>query len=257
VAELEPNGALPDLPAAERRALARQRLVGRLLAPVWVPAAAAVLRFGAGWRIEGARQARERYRRLRAEAAAPLLVCANHLTLVDSFLVAAALGSPAFFVRRYDSLPWNVPEAANFAATWWSRALIYLMKCVLVRRGGERREAALVLSRLAHLMRAGEAALLFPEGGRSRTGRVDVESAAYGVGRLVKALPGCLVLCVYLRGADQATWSDFPRRGERFRVEVSLYEPKPDAPGLRGSREIARGILARLAEMEVRVLARE
>jgi 1-acyl-sn-glycerol-3-phosphate acyltransferase len=257
MAALEPSGALPAVTPAERRALARQRLVGRVLAPVWVPLAAAALRFGAGWRIEGAREARERYRRLRAESSAPLLVCANHLTLVDSFLVAAALGTPAFFVRRFDALPWNVPESANFAFSWWSRALVYLMKCVPVQRGGERREAARVLTRVAHLLKSGEAVLLFPEGGRSRSGRVDVDAAAYGVGRVVKAVPGCLVLCVYLRGAGQATWSDFPRRGERLRVEVALHEPKVDTAGLRGSREIARGILARLAEMEARVLARD
>jgi 1-acyl-sn-glycerol-3-phosphate acyltransferase len=257
VRDLDGAGALPDLPAAERRALARQRLVGRVLAPVWVPLAAAVMRFGLGWRIEGAREARARYRRLRAESRAPLLVCANHLTLVDSFVVAAALGTPGFFLRDYASLPWNVPEARNFAATWWSRALVYLMKCVPVRRGGERREAALVLARLAHLMRRGEVALVFPEGGRSRSGRVDVDAAAYGVGRLLKALPGCLVLCVYLRGEGQGTWSDLPRRGERFRVELSVLEPKSDASGLRGSRDIARGILARLAEMESRRLDRQ
>jgi 1-acyl-sn-glycerol-3-phosphate acyltransferase len=257
VAALEPSGALPDVTPAERQALARQRLVGRLLAPAWVPLAAAAMRFGAGWRIENAREARACYRRLRAESSAPLLVCGNHLTLVDSFLVAWALGAPGFFVRRFDALPWNVPEAANFAFTWWSRALVYLMKCVPVQRGGERREAARVLARVAHLLRGGDAVLLFPEGGRSRSGRVDVDAAAYGVGRVVKAVPGCLVLCVYLRGAGQASWSDFPRRGERFRVDVALHEPKADTAGLRGSREIARGILARLAEMEARVLARD
>jgi hypothetical protein len=105
-------------------------------------------------------------------------------------------------------------------------------------------------------MRGGDVALVFPEGGRSRSGRVDVDAAAYGVGRLAKAIPGCLVLCVYLRGVGQATWSDLPRRGERFHVELSVLEPKTDASGLRGSRDIARGILARLAEMESRCLDR-
>jgi 1-acyl-sn-glycerol-3-phosphate acyltransferase len=132
---LDGGCALPDLPAEERRALARQRLVGRLLAPGWVPLAAVAMRWLLGWRIDGAREARESYRRLRAESRAPLLVCANHLTLVDSLLVASALGTPGFFVRHYESLPWNVPEATNFAATWWSRALVYLMKCLPIRRG--------------------------------------------------------------------------------------------------------------------------
>ena len=124
------------------------------------------------------------------------------------------------------------------------------MKCLPIRRGGDRKEGALVLARLAHLLARGEVGLVFPEGGRSRSGRVDVDAAAYGVGRLVKAVPGCRVLCVYLRGAGQATWSDLPARGERFRVALAALEPKSDAAGLRGSLAIARQIVGRLIELE-------
>lgn len=244
--------ALPPLGAEERSRLARQRRVGRLLSPLWVPLSVALMALGMDWRIENARATRERYRRLRAESRAPLLVCANHLTLVDSFLVAWALGSPLFYLRHYAALPWNVPEERNFAAAWWSRALVYTMKCLPIRRGADRKEAARVLARLAYLIGGGDVGLLFPEGGRSRSGRVEADAAAYGVGRLVKALPGCRVLCVYLRGAQQATWSDLPVRGERFRVRMETLEPKSDAAGLRGSLEISRQIVALLLELEAR-----
>lgn len=246
----ESAGALPSLSAGELARLQRQRRIGRLLAPLWLPLAAALMAFGWGWRVENARALRARYRRLRRESRAPLLVCANHLTMVDSFVIAWALGSPLFYLRDYASLPWNVPEERNFAASFWSRALVYVMKCLPIRREADRREAALVLARLAHLIGRGDVGLVFPEGGRSRSGRVDPDAAAYGVGRLVKALPGCSVLCVYLRGEGQESWSDLPRRGERFRAELSLLEPKSDALGLRGSLEIARQIVGRLAEME-------
>jgi 1-acyl-sn-glycerol-3-phosphate acyltransferase len=244
--------ALPPLSGEERSRLARQRRVSRLLSPLWVPAATAVMSFGMGWRIENARELREGYRRLRAESREPLLMCANHLTLVDSFLVAWALGSPLFYLQHFAALPWNLPEERNFAASWWSRALVYAMKCLPIRRGADRKEGALVLARLAHLLRAGEVGLVFPEGGRSRSGRVEIDSAAYGVGRLVKAVPGCRVLCVYLRGASQESWSDLPARGERFRGALASLEPKSDAPGLRGSLEIARQIVGRLVELEAR-----
>ena len=111
--------ALPPLSARGATPLARQRRVSRLLSPVWVPLSAALMYAGMGWRIESARELRERYRRLRAESRAPLLVCANHLTLVDSFLVAWALGSPLWYLRHFPSLPWNLPEERNFAARWW------------------------------------------------------------------------------------------------------------------------------------------
>ena len=106
------------------------------------------------------------------------------------------------------------------------------------------------LARVTWLLERGDVVLLFPEGGRSRSGRVELDSAAYGVGRVVKALPGCRVLCVYLRGEHQEGWSDLPRRGERFHARLAEIEPKSDRTGLRGSLEIARQIVARLSEME-------
>jgi 1-acyl-sn-glycerol-3-phosphate acyltransferase len=246
----------PSLGFDEIRRLRIQRWLGRVTALAWAPLAAAVLRLGLGWRIEGVGELRARYRRLRASSDAPLLVCANHLTLVDSFLVASALGSPWWYVRHYSSLPWNTPERTNFATSWWMRTAIYLMKCVPIERGGDRGLVAGTLARLVWLLGRGDAVLLFPEGGRSRTGRVDPDSAAYGVGRVLKAVPGCRVLCVYLRGDRQDSWSDLPVRGERFRVELSTLEPKSDRPGLRGSVEIARQIVGRLVEMEERFLDR-
>jgi 1-acyl-sn-glycerol-3-phosphate acyltransferase len=124
------------------------------------------------------------------------------------------------------------------------------MKSVPIRRGAARSEVAATLDRFTWLLRRGEAGLIFPEGGRSRTGRVEPESAAYGVGRVVKAVPGCRVLCVYLRGARQETWSAFPARRERFRGALATLEPKSDRSGVRASLEISRQIVVRLAELE-------
>lgn len=236
----------------EDRALRRQRTAARLTALLWVPAAAAVMRFVMGWRIEDAEPLRRLYARLRRETDGPLLVCANHLTLVDSFLVARALGSPLFFLRDFDGLPWNVPERANFATSRWSRLAIYLMKCVPISRGSARREVARVLARVGALLEAGQVVLLFPEGGRGRGDRVRVDDAAHGVGRIVASSAGCRVLCVYLRGEGQTRWSDFPRRGERFHVRAELLEPKTDRHGLRGSLDLSRQILLKLAELERR-----
>jgi hypothetical protein len=70
------------------------------------------------------------------------------------------------------------------------------------------------------------------------------------VGRICRSVPGCRVICVYLRGDHQQGYSRIPIRGERFRGSLSMIEPKTDHQGLRASRDVARQIAARLAEME-------
>jgi len=234
----------------DRLALLVQREVGRLLGPVWIPAAVAVLRWRHGWQIVGSGAARREFARLRRESQAPLLVCANHLTMVDSFLIAIALGSPWWYVAHFSALPWNTPERDNFSRTWWLRIATYVMKCIPVERGGDRREIGRTLERFIYMLGRGDVGLIFPEGGRSRSGRIDPEASTYGVGRVVKSLPGCRVLCVYLRGEGQAAYSDAPARGERFRVLFASLEPKTEQGGMRGSLAITRQILARLAALE-------
>ena len=240
------------LAAAERRALDTQRRAGRLLAPLWIPLCIGIMRFGFRWRIEGMEEARRVFSQVRRVSNSPILVCGNHLTMLDSFLIAWALAGPANYVRDYASLPWNTPERENFASTWWKRALVYLMKCVPIERGGNRRAVGIVLNKLIYLMDRGEVAMVFPEGGRSRLSRVDTDAVTYGVGRIVKALPGCRVVCVYLRGESQVSWSAAPERGERFRVQTESFEPKTDQKGMRGCLDINRQILTRLAAMEQR-----
>jgi len=244
------EAAPAGLPAGDRARLARQLRIARATAPVWVPLTVALMRFGFRWRIDGLDEARRAYREIRGDGSAPLLVCANHLTLVDSAVIAWALGSPWWFTRNFAALPWNVPERKNFAASPVQRILVYLMKCVPIVRGSDRKDVGAVLDRLAHLMRQGEAVLIFPEGGRSRSGRIEMDSPTYGAGRLVGELPGCRVACVYLRGERQTSYGSLPARGERFRVQVSGLTPAPRRAGLRASVEVSREILAELARLE-------
>ena len=241
--------ASSELGPADLLALERQRRIGRWFAFLWVPACVAVMRWAFRWKVVDIEAAREAYGQV-WKTGGPLLICANHLTMLDSAVIGWALGSPGWYVRNYPALPWNTPERENFASTWWKRVLTWLMKCVPIVRGGDRGAVGATLNRLAYLMQQGEAVLVFPEGGRSRTGRVDAEAVTYGVGRLVKASPGCRVLCVYLRGESQETWTGLPARGERFHIQLECFEPKTDKKGMRGTLDLNDQILSRLQAME-------
>jgi len=244
------EAAAEALPLSARLAVGLQREISRLLSPFWVPGVIGVLRFGFGYHIEDVEPQRRQYQRIRRESPGPLLICANHLTMIDSAIIAWALGSPAWYVRHFSAIPWNLPERRNFAYSPMSELAAYVMKCLPITRGAPRAEVAGVLNRFVHLLSLGEVGLLFPEGGRSRSGRVEIESAAPGVGRVVAALPGCKVLCVYLRGEHQREYSKVPVPGERFRVRLEAMTPSTRYAGLRGSRDIAQQIIAKLAAME-------
>lgn len=242
------------LPARERRSLLLQRGIGRFLAGVWLPITVAVMRFGLAWRIPEVAEVRRRYREIRAAPGAPLVVCANHLTMLDSAVIAWALGSPWWYLTNYSSLPWNMPEWSNFGTSPIRRALVYLMKCVPVVRGADRQEVAQVLARVHYLLADGEVVLIFPEGGRARSGRVEVQNAAHGVGRLVGSLPECRVLCLYVRGQGQDGMTDVPARHERFRVKMSLLTPTSAQTGVRRSLDLSQQIVRELADLERQVL---
>ena len=247
---MQPSVSNLTLSPRSRLLLGVQREISRLLSPVWVPAAIAVLKLGLGYQVEDIERHRREFRRIRSETSGPLLICPNHLTMIDSAIVAWALGSPGWYLRNFSAIPWNLPERRNFAYSPFSELLSYVMKCLPITRGAARSEVAEVLDRFVYLLSRGDVGLLFPEGGRSRSGRVEIESAAPGVGRVVGGLAGCTVLCVYLRGAHQDAYGRVPVRGERFRVRLETMVPRTRHQGLRGSRDIAQQIVAKLAAME-------
>jgi hypothetical protein len=238
------------LPVGARLRLGVQRGIARLLSPITAFAVAGLLRFWLRLSVEDGDRVRCGYHEIRRNSDAPLLICGNHLTMIDSALIAWALASPAWYVCHFSSLPWNMPERRNFASTRVRRVLAYIYKCIPIVRGGSREQIASALARFTCVLQRGEVGLVFPEGRRSRSGRIDPENIAYGVGRIVHSVPGCRVLCVYLRGDRQESYSVAPARGDRLRVSLSFVEPKTDHAGLRGSCDVTRQIVARLTQME-------
>jgi 1-acyl-sn-glycerol-3-phosphate acyltransferase len=204
-----------------------------------------------GYRIRDIRQVRERCRREFREHPGPWIICANHLTMIDSVILAYGLNSFFRYMVDFRLLPWNLPEQENFQRNIFLAAMCYLSKCIPVHRGGDRDEMKATLDRCSWVLAEDQGLMIFPEGGRSRTGRIDRESVSYGVGRFVKDFDKCRVMCIYLRGDRQEGYSTIPKFGEKFTMKVETFRPERlDVNGLRAQRVYAEQIIERLARME-------
>ena len=62
------------------------------------------------------------------------MICANHLTMIDSLILTYGLLSGQDHLRRYDRVPWNLPERANFQSHFILIFLCYLAKCIPISR---------------------------------------------------------------------------------------------------------------------------
>ena len=247
------TGSLP--PFRTRLGLLAQRELGRLTSILLLSLIGLWMRVLYGYRIRNAKEIRKQYAEIMRHKQWPLMICANHLTMVDSFLASWALGSIPWYIFHFSALPWHVPERKNFAATWYQHLFIFLMKCIPIVRGGDRKEVSKVLKQLTYLLRIGEVVFVFPEAGRSRSGRVDPNSAAYGVGRIIATAPGCRTLCVYLRGDHQETWGEVPVKGESFYVDIELIETKSEQRGMHKSKDLSQQVVDQLIAMEEKYFA--
>jgi hypothetical protein len=197
---------------------------------------------------------RQRFRQVFGEGK-PVVICSNHLTLVDSVLIAWALAPISFYVWNFRALPWNIPAIENYCRRPSWRLLTFLAKCIPIDRTGSRGHLNLVVDKLAYVLTRGHACLLFPEGTRSRSGRFDHQGVGYGVGKLIERIPGCRILCVYLRGQEQASYSDFPQKGDRLFVDMVVLNPERLGTGMRAIRTHSQAVAGCLRRMEERYYA--
>lgn len=239
-----------DLPFGARVSLGLQRLLSYLGFAALGPVLLALYRFRFRFSAHALKEVRAEYRALRAAHPGPLLICSNHLTLVDSIIQAVLLGSLWDYLRHPASLPWNLPEVKNFYHRFSWRLVCYLGRCIPVERGGSAERAKRAQARMRYVLDRGDAIAIFPEGKRSRDGRVDDREYSYGVGQLLNQIPHAKVLCVYLRGMRFGGFADFPKIGERFYLQLAMLRPESASQGLRRARELSAQVIARIKAME-------
>jgi len=226
-----------------------QRIVGWIfLLPLGV-AIIGLLRWKARYRIKNLGDVRKQFKAA-ASQCSPLIICPNHLTLIDSVLLHWALAPLSWYIFHYRHFSWNLPAKENVEKKLSWRIITFVTKCMSIDRLAGTDNAKEMLDNVRNCLRRGDLVTIFPEGTRSRSGNVEIENVTYGVGKIIQSLPECRVLCVYLRGEGQGAHSDYPRRGERFDLQLELIQPRTASQGLRAVKEISHQVINKLKSME-------
>jgi 1-acyl-sn-glycerol-3-phosphate acyltransferase len=213
------------------------------------------MRFKARYVIPNLAQIREQFQELSA-GDEPFIICANHLTIIDSALILWAFGSGPWYLRHFNKFSWNLPAGDFFKKRLFYRFVGAIGKCLYIHRDGSKEHKDSVVRLTTQLVRAGEVVTVFPEGQRSRTGRFEPEKLTYGVGKMVSELGGyCRVLCVYVRGDKQETFSNYPPHGSRIHLEMKLVHARTAKPGRDGYKEVVGLIGGTIKDMEDRYFA--
>ncbi|MBW6486589.1 MAG: 1-acyl-sn-glycerol-3-phosphate acyltransferase [Syntrophobacterales bacterium] len=239
----------------DRRKLSLQQFLGGIAVVVTAPLCFLFVKLR-GYSIRDLKQVRQQVKSLTREHEGPWLVCPNHLTMIDSLVLTYGLLSLSDHILHFRQIPWNLPEIKNFYKNTFLVVLCYLLKCIPVDRGGSREEVQRLLDKCLQVFNWKQRLVIFPEGTRSRHGRVDRENFSYGVGRLVDEQKETRVLIVYLRGDHQENYGSMPVQKERFTMLLEAFVPeRREGGGLRVQRDYARQIVERLALLEEQYFA--
>jgi 1-acyl-sn-glycerol-3-phosphate acyltransferase len=174
--------------------------------------------------------------RVPAEGAAVL--CPNHLSFFDSVLMALTFDRPVHFIGK-----------AEYLDHWWSRRLFPAMGMIPIDRGNGAK-AMVALDAAADVLHDGALLCIYPEGTRSRDGRL--HRGHTGAAR-VASLVGCPLVPIGIVGsADiQPPGAVLPRL--RRRCAVAVGEPVVTDVSSESPRRAARAaideVMRRVADL--------
>jgi len=137
-----------------RLSLMIQYALGRTAVFLVAPLIFLILKL-AGYRIEDLREVRKAVAESLEGRPGGWIICANHLTMIDSVFIAWAFMPFSRYVKDFRYMPWNLPERRNFQKNPFVAALCYLNKCIPLQRGGDRNEMRRTMDVCAHLLENG------------------------------------------------------------------------------------------------------
>lgn len=179
----------------------------------------------------------------------PLIVASNHLSFIDSIVIPLAVPRKVVFLAKAEYWEGRSP------ASWPRRLFFAAFEAVPVQRE-QQHDAQASLDLARRVLQRGDAFGIYPEGTRSRDGRL--YRGRTGVGWLALA-SGAPVVPVGLVGTDvvQPVGARVPRV---HRVAVRFGEPVDPAdyaglPPGRARREITDAVMARVAALSGQPLA--
>ena len=191
-----------------------RRVPLRMASWLW---AQGLLAFAGPFRVEGLD---------RVDWSQPYVLVANHQSVIDIAVLFRAVPVPLHFLLKQEMT--RMPFV-----NWYAKA----MGMVFIPRD-DRRAATASLRRSAELVRAGAIQCIFPEGTRSRDGKV----APFKPGAFQVAIDaGAKVLPVALEGTGEVLPPGGFFRVRRGPMRVRFGSPLPlqDAAGARGRQELA------------------
>ena len=164
--------------------------------------------------------------RIPAEGAAVL--CPNHLSFFDSVLMALSFDRPVHFIGK-----------AEYLETWWSRWLFPAMGMIPIDRGNGAK-AMIALDAAAGVLHDGGLLCIYPEGTRSRDGRL--HRGHTGAARLAGSV-GCPLVPIGIVGSAevQPPGAVLPRL--RRRCSVAVGEPVVADESVESPRRAARAAI--------------
>lgn len=245
-----------SLSAAEVHAIRRQKLWSKILTPLIYVLVLLTARLYFRYSLKEISEFRTKIWKQLDEHDGPVIWAANHLTLIDSFLVFWAI-FPWHKIGRIQLVPWSTPEYRNYyhLGNYWQQRLIrfilYLCRCIPFLRGGE--DAASMewrqkaFDKCAWILKDGGSVFVYPEAGRSRKGWLEPHQPKDFLGRLALEVPEAKFLCVYMRGEGQLYTTAYPAQDEDFRAYGCLL---PGPQENESPRAVSQRLFDTLAQLQ-------